>query len=128
MEETRRQVNKGIPNKGSHEKSTSVPQQIVRLHKDGNEFEVITETGAVLQIQNGQRTWEPSILKLDRIYINANSGEVASHNLLESAFGTHNVLECAREICENGSVVLNQQQRTAQREHNVGHNKRLVED
>jgi len=89
---------------------SSKDYQIVRHKVGGSNFEVLTKIGSVLKYRKGNLGWD-NVLLADEIFKNASKAEKAKDSDLKTAFGTDDIIECAKIIVENGELQLTANER-----------------
>lgn len=84
---------------------------LVRYSKSGDKFEILVDPDKGLSYKRGELDDVSDVLMLDTIFIDANKGEKASQEKLETVFGTSDPKKVAEIMFERGTFLLTAQQR-----------------
>lgn len=76
-----------------------------RIRKEGDNFEILVDLEEALKVRKGQGNISAAVLT-EAIFNNLKSGEHASKDMLEIAFGSTDLYEISEKIIKNGEVVL----------------------
>ncbi len=80
-------------------------QTTARIKKQGDNFEVLVDLEEALKVRRGEGNIAAAVLT-DSIFNNLKSGDHASKDTLEIAFGSSDLYEIAEKIIKSGEVVL----------------------
>ncbi|MDP2218463.1 MAG: ribosome assembly factor SBDS [Methanolobus sp.] len=84
---------------------------IARLKKGKHQFEVFVDPDTALAFRRGEKINIDDIVAVESVFSDANQGDHISESDLESAFGTTDVMEIARNIILHGELQLTKEQR-----------------
>jgi ribosome maturation protein SDO1 len=84
---------------------------IVRYSQSGEKFEILVDPDKGLSYKRGELLDISNVLMIDTIFIDANKGEKASQEKLESVFGTIDPMKVAEIMFDRGTFLLTAQQR-----------------
>ena len=76
-----------------------------RIKKQGDHFEILVDLDEAMKIRKGEGNIAVAVLT-DSIFNNLKSGDHASKDVMEVAFGTSDLYEVAAKIIKSGEVVL----------------------
>ncbi len=94
-------------------------QTTARITRNGKHYEIIVNMENALKFRKGANVTANEFLEIDKVFNNAKSGMVASHNEVENAFGTSDIYQVAAEIVKKGEVLTTQDYRDEEREKRV---------
>ena len=78
-----------------------------RLTKNGKHFEVLVDLEEALKFRKGEPGASLSAAVLtDAVFSNLKAGDRANRDVLESVFGTSDLMEVSEKIIKNGEIVL----------------------
>ncbi len=97
-------------------------QTIAKVRKGSNHYEVLVDMDEALKFKKGESDYLS--LEIDRVFTNADRGDAASNDELETNFGTSDPLEVGKQIVKQGEVLVDQGHRNEEREKKV---KQVVE-
>jgi ribosome maturation protein SDO1 len=97
-------------------------QTIAKIRKGSNHYEVLVNMDEALKFKKGENDYLS--LEIDRIFTDANRGEVASTDELETHFGTSDPLEVGKQIVKQGEVLVDKEHRDEEKEKRI---KQVVE-
>ncbi len=89
---------------------------LVRYAQAGERFEILVDPEKGLAYKRGELGNVSEVLVVDTIFVDANKGERASMEKLDSAFGTSDPLKIAEVMFEKGTLQLTASQRKAMTE------------
>lgn len=89
---------------------------LVRYAYAGEKFEILVDPEKGLAYKRGELGDVSEVLVIDTIFIDANKGERASMDKLESVFGTSDPLKIAEVMFDKGTLQLTAHQRKAMTE------------
>ncbi len=89
---------------------------LVRYNHEGETFEILVDPEKGLAYKRGEIADVSKALMIDTVFTDANKGERASREKLESAFGTSDPLKVAETMFERGTFQLTAHQRKAMTE------------
>tara|TARA_B100001250_G_C19779318_1_gene781101 strand:+ start:600 stop:1289 length:690 start_codon:yes stop_codon:yes gene_type:complete len=85
---------------------------LARLEKGGNRYEILVDPDLVDLWKGDHGSVEiSSLLAIEEIWSDARAGERPTGDALEKAFGTSEIIACARMILDKGSIQLTTAQR-----------------
>lgn len=76
-----------------------------RIKKGGNNFEILVDLEEALKVKKGEGDLAIAV-QTESIFTNLKSGDVAGKDLLETEFGTSEIMGVAEKIIKSGEVVL----------------------
>lgn len=76
-----------------------------RIKKEGDHFEILVDLDEALKVRRGEGNIAAAVLT-EAIFNNLKSGEQASKDMIEVAFGTSDLYEVSETIIKRGEVVL----------------------
>lgn len=77
---------------------------IARITKGGHVFEVVINPDAALAYREGRPLEIQEILKADKVFVDAQRGQLASHKVMDDLFGTHDAQQVAEQIIRQGEL------------------------
>jgi len=77
---------------------------IAKLKKEGQEFEILVDCEAALDLKHGKQVDMRDVLAVENVFKDARKGDIAPN--LEQVFGTDDIEEIAKEIIKKGDVQL----------------------
>jgi len=92
-------------------------QTTARLTKGKNHFEVLVDMQTALDFKKGKSDFIS--LEADIIFTNANRGDKAARDVLETAFGTADPVEVGKIIIKQGEVLVDQEHRDEEKEKRI---------
>lgn len=84
---------------------------IVKLHRDGNEFEIFVDADLAYEYITGKRSDPLTVLESEDIFKDARKGERQSDERVKKAFGTTDIAKVADAMLKNGEVPITTEQR-----------------
>lgn len=84
---------------------------IVKLRREGNEFEIFVNSDLAYEYITGKRSDALTVLEVEEIFKDAKKGERQSDDKLKKAFGTTEVSKIAEIMLKNGEVPITTEQR-----------------
>ncbi len=99
-------------------------QTTARIKKGNAHFEILVNMEVALNFRKTGKGSAIDFLETDRVFDDANKGNVSSKGQLENAFGTSDPYEIAEEIVKRGEILVNEEHRSAEQEQKV---KQVVE-
>ncbi len=84
---------------------------IVKLHRDGNEFEIFVNSDLAYEYITGKRSDPLTVLEAEEIFKDARKGERQSEEKIKKAFGTTDIAKVADTMLKNGEVPITTEQR-----------------
>jgi len=84
-----------------------------RIKRGSKHFEVLVDMEEAIKFRRGNGK---VILEIDKIFLNAKKGDLASREDLEKNFETIDIQKIAETIVKNGEVEVTQEQRSAEQE------------
>jgi ribosome maturation protein SDO1 len=84
---------------------------IARLKKGKHQFEVFVDPDGAFAFRRGEKINIEDIVAVESVFSDANQGDHISASDLESAFGTTDVMEIAKNIILHGELQLTKEQR-----------------
>lgn len=84
---------------------------IVKLHRDGNEFEIFVNSDLAYEYITGKRSDPLTVLESEDIFKDARKGERQSEEKVKKAFGTNDISKVADTMLKNGEVPITTEQR-----------------
>jgi len=84
---------------------------IVKLHKDGNEFEIFVNADLAYEYITGKRSDPLTVLEAEDIFKDARKGERQSDDKIKKAFGTTELAKVADMMLKSGDVPITTEQR-----------------
>jgi ribosome maturation protein SDO1 len=84
---------------------------IVKLHRDGNEFEILVNSDFAYEYITGKRSDPLAVLESEDIFKDARKGERQSDERIKKAFGTTDIAKVADAMLKNGEVPITTEQR-----------------
>lgn len=94
-------------------------QTTARIRKGSSRFEIIVDMEAALEFKKSGKGSAIDFLKIEKIFDDANKGNLASKGELENAFGTADPYEVAQEIVKSGEILVNEEHRSAEQEQKI---------
>jgi len=87
-----------------------------KLKKGGENFEVVIEVEPAIKYKEGENIEVKDVLRSEHIFADANKGEQASEQHMQTIFGTKDVLAIAKEILDQGEIQITAEIREKERE------------
>jgi ribosome maturation protein SDO1 len=84
---------------------------IVKMHKDGHEFEIFVNSDLAYEYITGKRSDPLTVLEAEEIFSDARKGERQSAEKIKKAFGTNEVAKVADMMLKHGEVPITTEQR-----------------
>lgn len=84
---------------------------IVKMRKDGNEFEILVNSDLAYEYITGKRTDALSVLEAEDIFKDSRKGERQTDEKIKKAFGTTDMTKVAEIMLKNGDVPITTEQR-----------------
>jgi ribosome maturation protein SDO1 len=84
---------------------------VVKLKREGHDFEVLADPDAVLAIREGKDVSLDDALAIVEVFRDAHKGDHAGHDAMESAFGTDDPYSVADTIVREGEFHLTTEQK-----------------
>src|SRR5271155_1211590 len=84
---------------------------IVKLHKDGNEFEIFVNSDLAYEYITGKRSDPLTVLEAEEVFKDARKGDRQSEEKIKKAFGTTDIVKIAEIILKSGDVPITTEQR-----------------
>ncbi len=84
---------------------------IVKLHRDGNEFEILVDSDMAYEYITGKRSDALRVLEVEEIFKDARKGERQSEEKIRKSFGTTDIAKVAEAMLKNGEVPVTTEQR-----------------
>jgi ribosome maturation protein SDO1 len=84
---------------------------IVKLHREGNEFEIFVNSDLAYEYITGKRSDPLTVLEAEDIFKDARKGERQSEDKIKKAFGTTDIVKVAEAILKHGDVPITTEQR-----------------
>ncbi len=84
---------------------------IVKLHRDGNEFEIFVNSDLAYEYITGKRSDPLSVLEAEEIFKDARKGERQSDDKIRKSFGTTELSKVVESMLKNGEVPITTDQR-----------------
>lgn len=84
---------------------------IVKMHKDGNEFEIFVNSDLAYEYITGKRSDPLTVLETEDIFRDARKGERQSDDKIKKVFGTTEIAKVAEIILKHGDVPITTEQR-----------------
>jgi len=84
---------------------------IVKLHRDGNEFEIFVDADLAYEYITGKRSDPLTVLEAEDIFKDARKGERQSEEKIRKAFGTTELAKVAEAMLKHGEVPITTEQR-----------------
>jgi ribosome maturation protein SDO1 len=84
---------------------------IVKLRRDGNEFEIFVNSDLAYEYITGKRSDALTVLEVEEIFKDARKGERQSEEKIRKSFGTTELTKVAEAILKNGDVPITTEQR-----------------
>ena len=84
---------------------------IVKLHRDGNEFEILVNSDLAYEYITGKRSDPLAVLESEDIFKDARKGERQSDERIKKAFGTNDIAKVVEAMLKNGEVPITTEQR-----------------
>jgi ribosome maturation protein SDO1 len=84
---------------------------IVKLHRDGNEFEIFVNSDLAYEYITGKRTDALTVLEAEEIFKDARKGERQSEEKIRKSFGTTEIAKVAEAMLKHGEVPITTEQR-----------------
>jgi len=91
-------------------KNSNTFGQVVKYKKGNQRFQVITNKGSVLKYRDELISFEYVLLGKEQIF-GKSLQDIPTESDLEKAFGTHDIIKCAKEIIENGELQYTKEER-----------------
>ena len=85
-----------------------------RLKKSGHTFEIVVDPDKAIEYKETKKIPIEDVLKYEKIFADAQRGQIAPENVFEDIFKTKNSTEIAKIILEQGEVVLTAEHRKKQ--------------
>lgn len=89
---------------------------IARYESHGDHFEILIEPDAVEKFRSGKEVDLEENMPADKVFNDANKGEVAPNDVIRKVFGTQDIEEIAKQIIEKGEVQITTEQRKNRQE------------
>jgi ribosome maturation protein SDO1 len=84
---------------------------IVKLNRDGNEFEIFVDADLAYEYITGKRSDPLTVLEAEDIFKDARKGERQSEEKIRKAFGTTELAKVAEAMLKHGEVPITTEQR-----------------
>jgi len=84
---------------------------IVKMRKEGNEFEILVNSDLAYEYITGKRTDALSVLEAEDIFKDSRKGERQSEDKIKKAFGTTDIAKVAEIMLKSGDVPITTEQR-----------------
>ncbi len=84
---------------------------IVKLHRDGNEFEIFVDADLAYEYITGKRSDPLTVLEAEEIFKDARKGERQSEEKIRKSFGTTDLAKVAEAMLKHGEVPITTEQR-----------------
>ena len=84
---------------------------IVKLHRDGNEFEIFVNSDLAYEYITGKRTDALTVLEAEEIFKDARKGERQTEEKIRKSFGTTEIAKVAEAMLKHGEVPITTEQR-----------------
>jgi ribosome maturation protein SDO1 len=84
---------------------------IARLKKGKHQFEVYVDPDGAFAFRRGEKINIEDIIAVESVFSDAGQGDHVSESELESAFGTTDIMEAAKNIILHGELQLTKEQR-----------------
>lgn len=84
---------------------------IVKLHRDGNEFEIFVDANLAYEYITGKRSDPLTVLEAEEIFKDARKGERQSEEKIRKSFGTTDLAKVAEAMLKHGEVPITTEQR-----------------
>ncbi|MDE1871566.1 MAG: ribosome assembly factor SBDS [Candidatus Micrarchaeota archaeon] len=84
---------------------------IVKLHRDGNEFEIFVNSDLAYDYITGKRSDALTVLEAEEVFKDARKGERQSEDKIKKAFGTNDIAKIAEIMLKSGEVPITTEQR-----------------
>jgi len=84
---------------------------IVKLHRDGNEFEIFVNSDLAYEYITGKRSDPLTVLEAEDIFKDARKGERQSEEKIKKSFGTTDIAKVAEAMLKHGEVPITTEQR-----------------
>ncbi len=89
---------------------------VARYRFEGQNFEVLVDCDAALELRGGKEIPVDDILAADKVFLDAKKGLLASEAQMQKAFGTADVSEVAEKIIKKGEIQVTAEHRQRLRE------------
>ena len=84
---------------------------IVKLHRNGDEFEIIVDPDIAYEYITGKRNNPLTVLEVEEVFKDARKGERQSEDKISKAFGTSDMSKIAEIMLKSGDVPITTEQR-----------------
>lgn len=84
---------------------------VAKYKKGGNSFEIVVDPDFAIAFKEGSKVEMSDVLKYEKIFADAQRGQLAPETLFNEVFGTSNVLEISKVILKEGEVLLTAEHR-----------------
>ncbi|MGC8669748.1 MAG: ribosome assembly factor SBDS [Candidatus Micrarchaeia archaeon] len=85
---------------------------IVKLSKDGEEFELFVDSQLAYDYITGKRSDPLSVIEVEEVFKDARKGERQSEDKIKKAFGTSDLAKVVEYILKNADIPLTTEQRS----------------